>query len=348
MAIFYKHSYKERKDPAIRLLTLIKLDYKLAKCDNINDQVSNLDTINDQVSNLDTINDQVTKPYDVNKLDQVIKPYDVNKLDQVTKPYDVNKLDQVVKPYEIKELDHQANNSPHEIKIKLSFIKRIFNTVDSIALRLRFTDVSVYSVTPFQQAKYTADTLLAFYTLDELKTKILTDATSCIGGNTVEFAKLVKHVNAVEIETVHADILKSNLRELNVSNVTVIKNNYLNVVNMLKQDIIFIDPPWGGTTYKHRENIELCLANSNISISKLINEYLCNVCQILIVKLPTNYDFKKIIVNSKFTYNKILTIYATDYSPLYTLLILSHIKPINDVFLKSTKFVRLGYNKVVT
>jgi len=125
-----------------------------------------------------------------------------------------------------------------EIKLKAQDAKKYFPS-DLV----RFTDVSLYSTTPVDQSKYTADLLLSYYTKEQLKEKTLTDATACIGGNAWTFADYVNKVIAVELDPLHAEILKHNMKVLNRTNVQVLNKNYLDVYLELKQDIIFFDPP---------------------------------------------------------------------------------------------------------
>ena len=43
----------------------------------------------------------------------------------------------------------------------------------------------------------------------------------------------------------------------------------------LKQDVVFIDPPWGGKNYKSKKNLDLFL--SNINIIKILNNKFPNM-----------------------------------------------------------------------
>jgi hypothetical protein len=67
----------------------------------------------------------------------------------------------------------------------------------------------------------------------------------------------------------------------------VIKNDFLN------QDIIFIDPPWGGKNYKSIDKI-------NISIDEYTLEDICNhliknsLAKLIVLKLPKNYNFEQL------------------------------------------------------
>ena len=57
----------------------------------------------------------------------------------------------------------------------------------------------------------------------------------------------------------------------------------------MKQDVIYIDPPWGGKNYKYKENINLYL--SNIPIYTICNNLKGNF-KYLVLKVPYNFNLK--------------------------------------------------------
>lgn len=239
-------------------------------------------------------------------------------------------------------------DGPKEIQLKLSDKKKFFDVPDDILKNLRFTEVSLYSSTPTDQAKYTAKLLLSYYTTDDLKTKILMDATACIGGNTWVFADYVKHVIANELSTLHANILASNMKAIGKDNIEVSNDNYLNIYLTAKQDIIFFDPPWGGVEYKQASEVEIQLLDANGSPKKL-DEIVLGLlqyrCETLLLKLPVNYPIKKIIDNCTFVNIDDLVIEAIDGKPLYRLVILSHLPRLSTP--KAKTFPRLGYKTII-
>lgn len=239
-------------------------------------------------------------------------------------------------------------DGPKELQLKLSDKKKFFDVPDDILKNLRFTDVSLYSSTPTDQAKYTAKLLLSYYTTDDLKTKILMDATACIGGNTWVFADYVKHVIANELSTLHANILASNMKAIGKDNIEVSNDNYLNIYLTAKQDIIFFDPPWGGVEYKQASEVEIQLLDAHGSPKKL-DEIVLGLlqyrCETLLLKLPVNYPIKKIIDNCTFVNIDDLVIEAIDGKPLYRLVILSHLPRLSTP--KAKTFPRLGYKTII-
>ncbi|CAF3973534.1 unnamed protein product, partial [Rotaria sp. Silwood1] len=56
-------------------------------------------------------------------------------------------------------------------------------------------------------------------------------------------------------------MLKHNLTILGCTNVSCHHKNYLDLLNSLNQDIVFLHPPWGGPSYKDNDEVELFLGD---------------------------------------------------------------------------------------
>lgn len=119
----------------------------------------------------------------------------------------------------------------------------------------------------------------------------ITDATAGIGGDTFSFATFFEHVNAIEENVMTFRMLENNVSKCNYNNVTLINNNYLDVMENIKQDIVFIDPPWGGKCYKKYKSITLTLGE--VAIEEICSRLLVSG-NIVVLKLPLNYDFEKL------------------------------------------------------
>jgi predicted RNA methylase len=125
-----------------------------------------------------------------------------------------------------------------------------FLPVIESAIPYHFSNISLFSSGNPEQAMYTANLISSYFKESDIPHLIVTDATSCVGGNTWAFATLFKHVNAVELEKIHSDMLKHNMSLLKLNDkITIYNTNYLDIFSSLKQDIIFLDPPWGGVHY---------------------------------------------------------------------------------------------------
>jgi predicted RNA methylase len=128
----------------------------------------------------------------------------------------------------------------------------------------------------------------------ENKNITITDATACIGGNTLSFSKYFEKVIAIEIDELRAQYLRNNIKLYESDNVTVINNDCTKV--NVTQDILFYDPPWCtqcvGMNYKEVNNLTLKLGDTPI-------ETLCNNVAVgtkmIVLKLPTNYNMKYFI-----------------------------------------------------
>ncbi len=136
-----------------------------------------------------------------------------------------------------------------------------------------------------------------------LKT-VITDMTAGVGGNVIAFSKQFQYVNAIEIESQRYDQLKHNIKQYEIQNVNVYNGNSLDYVindNQLNQDVLYIDPPWGGDDYQQEELITLKI--SEINIEDIINNiFEKKRAQMIALKLPSNYNmaYFKEYVNRKY------------------------------------------------
>lgn len=150
---------------------------------------------------------------------------------------------------------------------------------------------AMFSVTD----QYTADKISAeikkrIILHDNVTVKSIVDATACIGGNTMSFARYFDHVYAVEIDNTRYGYLRFNIQLLGLTNVSLQNADMLAALDQLpSMDVIFIDPPWGGPNYKSQDKLTLSLSGIPLS----------DVCQRLaekrswkyiVLKVPTNFD----------------------------------------------------------
>jgi 16S rRNA G966 N2-methylase RsmD len=163
-------------------------------------------------------------------------------------------------------------------------------------------DISEYSITLPKDAERINTIIIKECKKLFLDTRkiIITDATSCVGGNSLAFCKIFKKVNSVEIDKGRCQMLSNNLKLSKLSNYEIHNENYLDILDKLDQHVIFIDPPWGGKDYKLKKNIELDLGG--IQLSSLI-EILKSFASLIIMKLPLNYNVETIKDKNKKIYN---------------------------------------------
>jgi hypothetical protein len=132
--------------------------------------------------------------------------------------------------------------------------------------------------------------LIEKYTKQELSSLVITDATANVGGSVITFALHCKMINAVEIDKKTAEILTHNVACYNLQKFVNIKQtDYLQIMNDLQQDVVFIDPPWGGPDYKNATKLHLTLSGKDLQ--EIIQMYKI-APKLIIIKVPVNFDFE--------------------------------------------------------
>lgn len=200
---------------------------------------------------------------------------------------------------------------------KSTDVTYFFQQIDSINTNLiQMNDVSLYSTTPWRESNFITRTILNFYNgskplLKPLNDKlsIITDGTANCGGNTISFhlSQGFEKVNAVEINQEAFDMLKNNLQTYNLPIDSIYCCDYLSIYKTLKQDVIFLDPEWGGIGYMKTPCLDLYM--SNVNIIDLCFDIITNkLASLVVLKLPINYNLPQLInklPNSKFMTHKI-------------------------------------------
>lgn len=128
------------------------------------------------------------------------------------------------------------------------------------------------------------------------KDLIITDATGNNGSDTIALALKFKKVNSIELNETNYKALTNNVKVFNLNNVNTFHGDSLNVLPTLKQDVIYIDAPWGGTDYKNSERLTLFLGDSELS--DVYNKFK-NKTKLFVFKIPKNYDFTYFIQHTK-------------------------------------------------
>jgi 16S rRNA G966 N2-methylase RsmD len=176
---------------------------------------------------------------------------------------------------------------------------------------------------------------LLYFNLNPQKMTII-DYTAGVGGNVLSFSKYFNCVYGIEIDKLRASYLENNINIYGFNNVKVINDCSINFTceEMIKinPNIIFMDPPWGGTDYKNSDTLLLKLGNKSIEelikdiiiiFSKhYLNENNSNLPdyssrersrspvnlnnKLIVLKLPKNYDVE-------YFYNYIKNIKVDNY-----------------------------------
>jgi 16S rRNA G966 N2-methylase RsmD len=158
--------------------------------------------------------------------------------------------------------------------------------------KILIDEVGKYSISKPGKAKLIANLIYQNMYTNNLT---ITEGMSSVGGDTLALSKKFKKVNAVELDTTRFEYLQHNMKLFNRTNITYYNKSYLDIFKQLKQDVVYLDPPWGGPEYKNLEKVKIQV--SNTKLEDLCEEIIKNkLCKLLVLKLPYNYDiteFKK-------------------------------------------------------
>lgn len=180
------------------------------------------------------------------------------------------------------------------VNISLKKKDRIFPTVKGVdKSKLLITNVGMYSVSKVQGSEKLIHLIKKYFDNDTDIT--VTDATGNVGSDTINLALHFKNVNSIEMSIDQYPVLKHNIDTYKLKNINAIHGDSLLVLPTLKQDIIYIDAPWGGVDYKNAATMNLYLGNKELAqIYSEYNQY----CKMMIFKVPKNYDFNNFIQES--------------------------------------------------
>jgi 16S rRNA G966 N2-methylase RsmD/SAM-dependent methyltransferase len=187
-------------------------------------------------------------------------------------------------------------------------IKWLFPNTDKIKGQ-RITDLGLKSITRPKDAKIINDYITKkYYELFKKDTKnaVITDAMAGNGGNTFNFSRDFKKVNAIEIDELTAEILEHNIKLYGIRNAVIFQDTFFNVINHVSQNIIYIDPFTG-----ERSGKEIIIDGKPLEdIVKDISPY----TDMIVIKASKNVNINGIIPNSvdDFTYYNLITIIPSE------------------------------------
>ena len=200
---------------------------------------------------------------------------------------------------------HNKNNNKKSI-----YLRRLFPEPENKRKikNLKIDSESVHYISIYRQAAQISKILkriLLKFRLDP-KNTFITDATAGVGGNVISFAKHFKWVHAIEIDKLRVDYLINNMNVYNLKNFQPINGDCIKeLVKIKRQEVVFLDPPWGGRNYKKFKTLRLSVSNMSIeSLCEMIfdkNQMRC-VPKIVMLKLPLNYDVKHFSMKMKGKY----------------------------------------------
>ena len=156
--------------------------------------------------------------------------------------------------------------------------------------KLKVTEEGSYSITRRRDAERIMYVLKGF--LKNISNLTITDATSCNGGDTINFALSFAHVHAIEINKENFEALTNNVKVYNLNNVTLHNGDSTKMFNW-NTNILYVDPPWGGKNYRQHEKLDLSLSNVRLDLWLGVILLRKNRPNHIILKLPFNYNFER-------------------------------------------------------
>jgi hypothetical protein len=165
------------------------------------------------------------------------------------------------------------------------------NIEKSLYPKLKIDEIGLYSISTPKNASIISQ--LIRKNMNYNNNIIITDAMAGVGGNTISFSSYFYFVNSIEINETRFQYLVSNSNLYNKNNILCLKGDFLDYITKLYQDILFLDPPWGGKDYKNNTTIRIKIQDKYL-------EDICNyiidnkLCKMIALKLPLNYELKYI------------------------------------------------------
>ena len=165
---------------------------------------------------------------------------------------------------------------------------------------LELDEVGVFSTTFAWEAYEICNVIMGIPELARLNRKlVVTDACAGCGGNTMSFLcdGRFEVVRIVEIDRERLNVLKRNLKFL--TSVRMIQTefellceDYTRCMLSLEQDVVFLDPPWGGVKY-HRE-MDLSLEIGGMKVAAIMDKLVGRGVLCVVLKAPKNFDLMKL------------------------------------------------------
>lgn len=204
-----------------------------------------------------------------------------------------------------KKIIKKEYKEPKLIKYDKKIWDKIFG-FNKFNEKLIMTDIGIYSIAkPYLIEKM--DNILSGYLRNYTLKNLTVTEYGSVGGFTKILCKKFKHVNIIEKQTLHKQVIENNMKIMGNDNFKVYCEDLLDIYMEVNQDIIIADPPWGGTEYDDEKYLKL--GYDNLNIACLINRLIDNrKFKFFVLYVPKNFDFVnflKIVKIKKFHLEKI-------------------------------------------
>ena len=148
---------------------------------------------------------------------------------------------------------------------------------------------AAYSAMDEHTTALLASFLAVVYAGDHLATLSITDACACTGACTVVLARHFHAVDAVELDAGRCAALRKNVLLCGADNVRAHQGDYNALSDTLRQDVVFLDVPWGGPEYVEAEG-SACDALGDVPLVDLVLR-LRRRASAVALRLPTKGSF---------------------------------------------------------
>ena len=183
-------------------------------------------------------------------------------------------------------------------------VEEYFPAIPGInASKLQMAPNSAYSITKPKDAKQIEQFINKH--IGGKKIAIL-DGTANVGGDVINFGlnPNVSRVVAIEINAETFSMLENNIRVFGLEKkIQAIHGNSLDIIGKCADgehfDILFLDAPWGGTSYKTQKFLDLEMSGKKLAdIVKMAQK--CRNIDNIILKIPFNYNLYQLIRQTEF------------------------------------------------
>lgn len=138
------------------------------------------------------------------------------------------------------------------------------------------------------------------------KNLAILDGTANVGGDVINFGlnPNVARVVAIEINSETFAMLENNIRIFKLEKkIQAIQGNSLDIIGKCADgehfDILFLDAPWGGTSYKTQKFLDLEMSGKKLAdVVKIAQK--CRNIDNIILKIPFNYNLYQLIRETEF------------------------------------------------
>lgn len=125
---------------------------------------------------------------------------------------------------------------------------------------------------------------------------VVVDTTACVGGDTIRLCQSFGQVISVELDQQRYEYLCHNISQYHIANCVPLNGDSTTVVSKIQNaDIIYSDPPWGGSDYKSKTKLRLKLGNLPLEtfiLNCFNDELMQSKPKMVVLKIPTNYDLE--------------------------------------------------------